>query len=251
MHNPLWPADAAGARTRTTSRRGLVRGSVKLAGGGALALAFANATGLSSRRVALAQDFPENEFFADEVEVLNFALSLEYLDSTLYASGLEDFGTADFEAAGYDASVVGYLEQIVENELTQVEFLSNTISDLGGEPVTRGEYSFPYTDVPTFLALSEQVETVGVGAYTGSAQYLIGNDELLTAALTIHGVESRHLAYFRLLNGNSPFPGALEVALTPDEVLAAASGFIVAPGTPAADEGAEDEGAEEEATPDN
>ncbi|MDP9367277.1 MAG: ferritin-like domain-containing protein [Chloroflexota bacterium] len=215
-----------------TSRRGLLRGSVMLAGSGTLALAYASAPVLSGRRLAVAQN---NDFFEDEVDVLNFALRLERLDSTLYRSGLEEFDDDAFVHAGYDESVRDYLAQIVENEETQVEFLTNTITDLGSEPVGEDEYTFPYTTLPEFLALSQQVEEVGLDAYTGAAQYLIDNDELLTAALTIHGVEARHLAYFRLLNGAVPFPEAFEAPLTPPEVLAAVEPFIVGGvGTPAA-----------------
>ena len=206
------------------SRRGFVRGSAMVAGSGTLALAFAGAPVLSGRRLAVAQESP---FFNDEVDVLNFALRLEHLDSTLYRTGLEEFAEQDFVDAGFDASVRDYLSQIVENEETQVAFLTNTISDLGGDPVAKDDYNFPYTSLPEFLALSQQVEEVGLDAYTGAAQYLIDNDELLTAALTIHGVEARHLAYFRLLNGAVPFPDAVEAPLTPPEVLAAVETFIV------------------------
>ncbi len=69
--------------------------------------------------------------------------------------------------------------------------------------------------------------TPGVSAYQGAAQFLIDEDELLTAALTIHGVEARHAAYLNGLQGESPFPDAVNPTLTPDEVLAAAGPFIV------------------------
>ena len=209
-------------RQTPATRRGFVRGSAALAGG--LTLLAAGGSTLVIPRRAAAQD---EAFFEDEVAVLNFALTLEHLDSTLYSQGLETFGDQDFVDAGYDASVRDYLAQIVENELTQVEFLSQTIEDLGGEPVVRGEYNFPYATLPEFLVLSQQVEEVGLDAYTGAAQFLIDNDELLTAALTIHGVEARHLSYFRLLNGVVPFPDAVEAPLTPPEVLAAVQPFFV------------------------
>ena len=50
----------------------------------------------------------------------------------------------------------------------------------------------------------------------------LNEDELLTVALTIHGVEARHAAYLNGLQGESPFPEAVNPTLTPDEVLAAA-----------------------------
>ena len=66
-----------------------------------------------------------------------------------------------------------------------------------------------------------------MAAYTGAAQYLIDNDDLLTAALTIHGVEARHAAYLNVVTGSdSPFPNAVDAPMTPDEVLAIAGPFI-------------------------
>jgi hypothetical protein len=64
-----------------------------------------------------------------------------------------------------------------------------------------------------------------VAAYDGAGQF-IENADLLTAAGSIVAVEARHAAYFNLLQGTSPFPGAVETPMTPDEVLAAAGGFI-------------------------
>lgn len=65
-----------------------------------------------------------------------------------------------------------------------------------------------------------------MSAYQGAAQYLIDEDELLTAALTIHGVEARHASYLALLNGQVPFPEAVNPTLTPSEVLQIATPFI-------------------------
>ena len=65
-----------------------------------------------------------------------------------------------------------------------------------------------------------------MAAYQGAAQYLIDEDELLTAALTIHGVEARHAAYLALVNATSPFPEAVNPTLTPAEVLDIATPFI-------------------------
>jgi plastocyanin len=78
-----------------------------------------------------------------------------------------------------------------------------------------------------------------VSAYQGAAQYLIDEDDLLTAALTIHGVEARHAAYVAVLNAGNPFPDAVNPTLTPVDVLEIATPFIASAGaaggaTPAA-----------------
>lgn len=223
----------------TLDRRSALRFGA-LAGAGSLAILAPTRAGM---RAALAQDatpttggttgeadagieVPANPYFNDATDVLNFALTLEHLDSTLYRQGLEQFDAQAFVDVGYDASVRDYLEQIVVNEETQVAFLSETIASLGAEPVGPAEYVFPYATLPEWLVLSQQVEEVGLDAYTGAAQFLIGNDDLLTAALAIHAVEARHLAYFRLLNGVVPFPDAVEAPLTPEEVVALASPLV-------------------------
>ena len=219
---------------RIGNRRGVLRGALT----GTLAGLAILAPTRSGKRAALAQEATPvavggaqgdaaNPYFGDEIDVLNFALTLEHLDSTLYREGLEQFAAQDFVDVGYDASVRDYLEQIVANEETQVAFLTETISSLGGEPVGPAEYQFPYATLGEWLVLSQQVEDVGLDAYTGAARYLIGNDDLLTAALTIHAVEARQLSYWRLLNGVVPFPDAVEAPLTPPEVVALASPFVV------------------------
>ena len=161
------------------------------------------------------------------VDVLNYALTLEHLEHAFYRNGLQEFTTDDFAAAGYAANVYEYFGLIRDHELAHVETITQVITDLGGEPVGEAEYDFGYTDLAGFVGVAQVLENTGVSAYQGAAQFLIDEDELLTAALTIHGVEARHAAYLNGLQGESPFPDAVNPTLTPDEVLAAAGPFIV------------------------
>jgi hypothetical protein len=161
------------------------------------------------------------------VDVLNYALTLEHLEHAFYRDGLQEFAAADFMAAGYSTNVYDYFGLIRDHELAHVETITQVITDLGGEPVAEAEYDFGYTDLAGFIGVAQVLENTGVSAYQGAAQYLIEEDELLTAALTIHGVEARHAAYLNGLQGESPFPEAVNPTLTPDEVLAAAGPFIV------------------------
>jgi hypothetical protein len=92
--------------------------------------------------------------------------------------------------------------------------------------VEEAEYAFGYTDLTSFLATAAAIEAVGVAAYQGAAQYLQENGDLLTAALTIHGVEARHAAYLNLLTSASPFPDAVNPSMTPEEVLETAGPFF-------------------------
>jgi hypothetical protein len=161
------------------------------------------------------------------VDVLNYALTLEHLEHAFYRNGLEEFTAEDFTAAGYSANVYDYFGMIRDHEQEHVDTITKVITDLGGEPVAEAEYDFGYSDLAGFVGVAQVLENTGVSAYQGAAQFLIDEDELLTAALTIHGVEARHAAYLNGLQGESPFPDAVNPTLTPDEVLAAAGPFIV------------------------
>jgi hypothetical protein len=165
--------------------------------------------------------------FETPVDVLNYALTLEHLEYAFYRDGLDQFSEADFTDAGFNPAVVEYLGLIRDHERDHVDTLTSVIGDLGGEPVEEAEYDFGYSDVAGFIGVAQALENTGVSAYQGAAADLIDEDELLTAALTIHGVEARHAAYLNGLNGTSPFPDAVNPTLTPDEVLAIAGPFIV------------------------
>src|SRR5690606_125084 len=132
----------------------------------------------------------------------------------------------DFLDIGFQTSVLDYLTAVRDHERAHVTTLTQVITDLGGTPVEEADYTFPYTNLQEFLAVGQTLENTGVDAYTGAAQFLIDNDELLTAALTIHGVEARHAAYLNILNAVSPFPDAFDEPLAPNEVLEAVQPFL-------------------------
>jgi len=170
--------------------------------------------------------------FDEPVDVLNYALTLEHLENAFYRDGLAQFDEAAFTDAGYDPAVRDFLADIGEHEQEHVDTLTQVIGDLGGEPVSEAEYDFSgaFADLASFLSTAAIFENTGVGAYQGAAQFLIEEDELLTAALNIHSVEARHAGYLNGLNGTSFFPAATDTPLTPDEVLAAVTPFIVGEG---------------------
>jgi bacterioferritin (cytochrome b1) len=169
------------------------------------------------------QDAP----FADVVEVLNYALTLEHLEATFYREAVEMFDAAAYEAIGFQASVRDRIVAIAEQEASHVDALTAVIEQMEGTPVEEATYDFGYTDLTSFLATAAVIENLGVSAYQGAAQYLIEEDALLTAALTIHGNEARHAAYLNMLTGASPFPAATDSPVAPADVLEAATPFFV------------------------
>lgn len=160
------------------------------------------------------------------LDVLNYALTLEHLEYAFYRDGLAAYDASAFAAAGYASNVFDYFAKIRDDEKAHVDTLTQVITDLGGEPVAEGTYDFGHADLDGFIEVAKALENTGVSAYQGAARDLIGENDLLTAALTIHGVEARHAAYLNGLTGESPFPDAFNPTLTPDEVLAIAGPFI-------------------------
>jgi len=160
--------------------------------------------------------------FADDIEVLNYALTLEHLEAAFYQLAPEyDLGTDAF-----GISINDRVAEVGAHETAHVDVLTQVITDLGGEPVAAAEYDFGVTDSMTFLATATVLENVGVSAYDGAGQFL-ENADLLSAAGSIVAVEARHASYFNLITGESPFPASFETPLTPDEVLEAATPFFV------------------------
>jgi hypothetical protein len=205
---------------RRMSRRGMLTGAVKLVGGAAVALSLTTVPGaVSIRSLVAAQEL------TSDLDVLNYALTLEHLESAFYRDGigLFAFGT-DSRGQAIDTN----LAAIRDHEGAHVETLTSVISDLGGEPVAEATYDFgdAYSDPMAFMMTAAALENTGVSAYDGAAQF-IADPDLLTAAGSIVAVEARHASYLNLLTGEIPFPTAFEKPLTMDEVLAIAGPFIV------------------------
>ncbi len=214
---------AVETRLAAVSRRSLLRSSVLA--GGALALG-GSVRSAFARQDAGTPEADDAAPFAGPIDVLNYALTLEHLEAAFYRDGLAAIGEAGITGLGFQASVFDWLNEIGAHEASHVTTLTDVITQLGGTPVQEGVYDFGYADAAGFLQVALALEDTGVAAYGGAAQYLIAEDQLLTAALTIHGVEARHAAYLAILNGQNPFPDAFNAPLTPAEVLEIATPFI-------------------------
>jgi rubrerythrin len=152
-----------------------------------------------------------------DVGILNFALTLEYLESTFY------------EEAKTRAKASGELKSLIallaEDEKQHVEALTATIKQLKGKPVGEPKFDFTYTDTAGFLKLAQTFEDTGVSAYNGAAP-AIESKEVLGAAGSIVQVEARHAAAIRIQNKEEPAPEAFDPSLDEAQVLKAVEPFI-------------------------
>ncbi|MEA5363883.1 ferritin-like domain-containing protein [Amycolatopsis sp., V23-08] len=192
------------------------------------------ALGALNNRWALAQAGD----FGSDLDVLNYALTLEYLESAFYVQGNKAVSLSGAEA--------DYLKKIQSDEESHVTTLTSTIKKLGGTPVEAPMVNFgaAFENRMSFLKTSHTFENVGVGAYLGAAGF-IKDKTILQAAAGIFGVEARHAAVVGNLLGlpakGGVFMGNTETPKDKATVLAAVAPFLVA--TPTVPAGAPDMGA--------
>ncbi len=186
---------------RLDSRRSAMKSFAKI--GGKIAMAAVP--------IALGSMFKKaySQTTTDIEGVLQYALTLEYLEYEFYQKGS---AAANLVPAGAPA---GAIATIRDHELAHVNFLKAAITSLGKTPVSKPNFDFSagsgsmtgplatvFTDYPTFLAVAQTFEDTGVRAYKGQAANLISNNDVLTAALNIHSVEARHAAHIRYMRRN-------------------------------------------------
>ncbi len=152
-----------------------------------------------------------------DVDILNFALTLEYLESTFYKEA-----KTRAKASGELKSLIGLL---ADDEDQHVEALTATIKKLGGKPVAEPKFNFDYSNTAGFLKLAQTFEDTGVSAYNGAGP-MIKSKEVLGAAGSIVQVEARHAAAIRLQNKEEPAPEAFDPSLDEAQVLKAVEPFI-------------------------
>lgn len=155
-----------------------------------------------------------------DVEILNFALTLEILEQTFYQEGLR-------QVSGLSGELASLVEELEANEAEHVDALTATIQDLGGQADQPPELDFgeAYSSEEAFLELAQTLEDTGVSAYNGAAP-AIESDEVLSAAGSIVQIEARHAALVRLQRGEEPAPVAFDEARDEDQVLDEVQQFI-------------------------
>ncbi len=180
--------------------------------GGALAGAGLVVGGIPSA-FALAQGgLPKGD-----VKILNYALTLEYLEAAFYKEAV-DKGKLSGDAQTF-AKVVA------EHEAAHVDALKQTL----GKKATKSP-KFDFADATgksKFLATAQTLEDTGVAAYLGQAG-AIKTPAVLSAAASILPVEARHASWVRYIIGTgsnpSPAPDSFEMPKDMQAVLDAVKG---------------------------
>jgi len=160
-----------------------------------------------------------------DLDILQFALTLEYLELNLYEKGVNMFNDTDFQNAGYGVSARERFEEIIGQEMEHISMLQSTVKMMGDTPTSPCTYSFPITDVYSFLNVTDAVNGLGPSAYLGAGAF-ITNKLVLTVGSSIGIIEGRHNSWLNGVIGRDEFPTTYQVPLSPTQSYAIASVFI-------------------------
>jgi len=156
-----------------------------------------------------------------DVEIVNFALTLEYLETEFYTQAVKQ--------AGLSGDALKLAKELRDNEAEHVDALAATVKQLGGKAAKKPTFAFggAFASEKAYLKLANTLEDTGVSAYNGAGP-MIESKEVLGAAGSIVQVEARHAALIRLARGVAPAPLSFDKTSTVDEVLAAVKPLIKA-----------------------
>ncbi len=208
-------------------RKKFLKMAGKTMGGGAAAVglsAFIAACGSSSsssssaKSSAPASSSASSSSSSGDLAIVNYALTLEYLESAFYAAVLK--------SNLFHGKVLATLKSFGMDEDQHVVALKKAATSLG-TPAAKPTPKFPpLNDAATVTKLAAKVENLGAAAYLGQAGN-IQSKQILASALAIHTVEARHAATLNTLLKMDITPdGAFAKPATHEPVLAAVKPFI-------------------------
>jgi hypothetical protein len=155
---------------------------------------------------------------ASDVDVLNYALVLEYLQAAFYTEAERSKALTGRPAEA--ARVVGAVERAHVKAFRDL---------LGSKAVGRPHFDFRGVTEANkpFLKTAVAFEDLAVAAYKGQARR-IRSKAVLTSALGIHTVEARHAAWMRYLDGNVPAASAFDLPRNRREIdgIVRSTGFV-------------------------
>jgi rubrerythrin len=192
--------DVDGALYEAADGAGLMTRGSFLAG----ALGASAATALSADEAGAQGGAPGPK----DQAILNYALTLEYLQAAFYTEA-ERLNALDGKVAAA-ARKLGSVERAHVKAFRDV---------LGPKAVKRPQFDFQgVTEKPRpFLKTAVAFEDLAVAAYKGQATN-IKAESALAAAIAIHSVEARHAAWMRYLFGANPARSAFDQPASKQQV---------------------------------
>jgi ferritin-like protein len=161
----------------------------------------------------------QNRSKKNDVKILNYALTLEYLEAEFYRQAVAS-------GAITDPTLKSFAEVVAGHEAAHVAALRKA---LGRAAVKSPAFDFgdTVTNQDKFKATAQVLEDTGVAAYAGQGPNIF-QKAVIVPALGIHSVEARHAAWIRFINGAVPAPEIVDKPKTEKAVLKAvtATGFI-------------------------
>jgi len=200
--------EVAGDTRMSFLRKGAIAGGAALSGGAILSALIPD--------VALANGRPPAKFGKGDIGILNFALTLEYLERAFYNEATD-------KGAITDPRTATFLKVTTHDERKHVAFLKKA---LGKAAVKEPKFNFHGTtaDQATFQKTAYVLENTGVHAYLGQAPN-IKDAKILLAAASIVTIEARHSGAIGSIIGKAINPnGAFDNGLPASAILKAVTG---------------------------
>jgi hypothetical protein len=182
-------ADAVSGDTRLSflKKAGLTGGAA-LSGGALLSALTPAVAGAATSR-------PPSSFGKGDIGILNYALTLEYLEAAFYNG-------ATAAKLSLTPQVAAFLKTVTADENAHVAFLKKALGKKAAkEP--KVDFKGANTNVETFMKTAAVLENTGVHAYLGQVLN-IKTPAYVTAAGSILTIEARHASVIGLLNESSP-----------------------------------------------
>jgi rubrerythrin len=143
-----------------------------------------------------------------DAEILNFALTMEYVQAGFYKEALS--------RGNLDGELREFAQRVGSQERAHIAFISKALGGAAGKK-PKLDFGEDTGSPEAFSAAALKLEDLGVAAYNAQAPNL--TKATLGAAAKIVSVEARHAAWIRAIAGENPAPDASEPTASAKRVV--------------------------------